>query len=138
MATAWGELEGDPENLDLAQLYVREHVAWSPEHRGWFVTEGTDEDGNPRFAYTSKPEAGKPPFKGVAEFLQEIEASGKRKSWFKPRQRDGSGYRPGCNYNATCVFSYTYRRRAGSLCSYTQVRKRRYCLRQYRRLRTWV
>lgn len=73
---------------DLVALQMERLVKWDPEHRDWFVvTPGTDD-----FEITDHPQKGKPPYKTVTEYLNEIHAKDERKGWFKPGVKPGAGY----------------------------------------------
>ena len=73
--------------LPLVEDHYGKRVKWDDDWKQYFVV---DKDGE--FELTSRPERGKAPYKTVREDLEERRKSGNYPSWFKAKQRSGSGF----------------------------------------------
>lgn len=91
VATAANETGVKRSMVPLIQSYYRDRTQWDDEYGGWFILD----EGGKNFAYASKPETGKAPYKTVAEDIVEKRNSKEFGDWFDPKQRAGIGYEGG-------------------------------------------
>lgn len=92
VALAALELNMEPENQDLVEMFVQKHAAYDPKARRHFIKKMNGEEG---FEYSTDPKRGGNTHMGVAEFLAKLKKGGEKKTWFRDGTQPGAGFQAG-------------------------------------------